>query len=266
MNKRTVLAARRPSSSSNMLFTMFISAAVILLALLLIEDCTSFQFQQLRFAVVMPSPSTSLLPIHARVHGSPSRPGPRHDAAPQSHNIKLHTTSKNDETATTTTKSAASSSSSSIESFWGQQQSLLDEMKQSNANAQKAARKKQYDDVRNTLLGDTVFLAVIMGSLLWLSCDNPYVTFSYEFGTAFGLAYTYGLSKYVETIGGSADDVEALQGAGVGQARFAFLILLFVLVGKLRAYGLIEIPSIAGFFTYQLASLAQALRDVSESD
>ena len=87
---------------------------------------------------------------------------------------------------------------------------------------------------------------------------------SYLFGSTFGLAYAYGLGKYVETIGGSVDDVESVQGAGVGQARFAFLILLFIFVGKLRAYGLLEIPAIMGFFTYQLASLSQGLREIDD--
>jgi hypothetical protein len=57
---------------------------------------------------------------------------------------------------------------------------------------------------------------------------------------------------------------EALQGAGVGQARFAFLILLFIFVGKFRSFGLLEIPSIMGFFTYQLASLSQGLREIND--
>jgi hypothetical protein len=63
--------------------------------------------------------------------------------------------------------------------------------------------------------------------------------------------------KYVETIGGSVNDVGSVEGGGVGQARFAFLILLFVVVVKFRDQGLMELPSIAGFFTYQLASLSQ---------
>lgn len=70
--------------------------------------------------------------------------------------------------------------------------------------------------------------------------------------------------KYVETIGGSTADPEAVQGAGVGQARFAFLILLFVLVGKFRGEGLLEIPAISGFFTYQLASLRQGLKEYND--
>ena len=73
------------------------------------------------------------------------------------------------------------------------------------------------------------------------------------------------MGKYVESIGGSVDDPElGAEGAGVGQARFAFLILLFVVVGKFREQGLLEIPSILGFFTYQLASLGQGLREIDD--
>jgi hypothetical protein len=84
------------------------------------------------------------------------------------------------------------------------------------------------------------------------------------FGSVFGLAYAYGLGKFVETIGASVDDTESLQGAGVGTARFAFLILLILFVGKFRSSGLSEIPSILGFFTYQLASLSQGLREIDD--
>jgi len=77
-----------------------------------------------------------------------------------------------------------------------------------------------------------------------------------------GTAYSYGLGKYV--VGGSASDMDSVEGAGVGQARFAFLILLFVIVGKFRSQGLLEIPSIAGFFTYQLASLNQGLKQIDD--
>jgi hypothetical protein len=34
-------------------------------------------------------------------------------------------------------------------------------------------------------------------------------------------------------------------------------------VGKLRVHGLIEIPSILGFFTYQIASLTQVWEDTA---
>jgi hypothetical protein len=113
------------------------------------------------------------------------------------------------------------------------------------------------------LTSDTLYFSILIASFLWLVSSNPFVPLSYLFGALSGTAYSYGLGKYVETIGGSIDDTE-LEGAGIGQARFAFLILLFVLVGKFRDQGLVEIPSILGFFTYQLASLGQGLREIDD--
>jgi len=89
---------------------------------------------------------------------------------------------------------------------------------------------------------------------------------SYLLGATLGTAYTYGLGKFVESIGGSAYDVEDVAGSGVGSARFAFLIVLFIFVGKFRSEGLQEIPAIMGFFTYQLSTLSQGLKDSSAED
>jgi hypothetical protein len=81
-----------------------------------------------------------------------------------------------------------------------------------------------------------------------------------------GTAYTYGLGKSVEALGGSAYDAEDVKGSGVGSARFAFLIVLFIFVGKFRTVGLQEIPAIMGFFTYQLSTLSQGLKDAYDPD
>ena len=78
---------------------------------------------------------------------------------------------------------------------------------------------------------------------------------SYAFGVIMGTAYSYGLGQYV--LDGSADDMDSVEGAVVEKARSAFLILLFVIVGKFRSQGLLEIPLIARFFTCQLAYLSQ---------
>ena len=147
------------------------------------------------------------------------------------------------------------------DTFWQQQRDLMKEMTESNEQSLKVEQGRQFDTVQNGLIVETGFFAALVFALLWLACDNPFVPFSYVFGATFGVAYTYGLGKYVSTIGGTIDDESVLQGAGVGQARFAFLILLLIFVGKLRVYGLIEIPSIMGFFTYQLATLSQGLKE-----
>lgn len=144
--------------------------------------------------------------------------------------------------------------------FWERQQELMKEMS-STVEVATNQNKDTFEARRNAVLQDTVLFTVLTSSLLWLFQSNPFVSFSYICGSLFGLAYSYGLAKYVESIGGYVVDSEALRGAGVGQARFAFLILLFIFVGKFRSYGFLEIPSILGFFTYQLASLTQGLRE-----
>ena len=150
---------------------------------------------------------------------------------------------------------------SSKNNFWQQQRDLMKEMSESNEQSLKEENDKNYNSVQNELVVETAFFTALITSVLWLACDNPFIPASYLFGAMFGVAYTYGLGKFVGTIGASIDDVGAIQGAGVGQARFAFLILLLLFVGKLRVYGLVEIPSIMGFFTYQIASLSQGLKE-----
>ena len=152
----------------------------------------------------------------------------------------------------------------SDEIFWAKQRALAAQME---ANSDESLRQEQLEKFRRrsfALVSDTFYFSILIASLLWLVAPNPFVAISYLFGALAGTAYSYGLGKYVETIGGSIDDAEAGEGAGVGSARFAFLILLFVVVGKFRSQGLLEIPSIMGFFTYQLASLGQGLREIDD--
>ena len=121
--------------------------------------------------------------------------------------------------------------------------------------------KEKYEKIAMALTSDTLYFSILITSLLWILSSNPFVPLSYLFGALSGTAYSYGLGRYVSAIGGTIEDAE---GAGIGQARFAFLILLFVAVGKFRDQGLLEIPSIMGFFTYQLASLGQGLREIDD--
>lgn len=145
--------------------------------------------------------------------------------------------------------------------FWQQQRELMNDLSDTNEKSLKEENQKSFAKIQTDLIIESLFITTIIFSLLWLACDNPFVPLSYAFGSAFGTAYAYGLGKYVESVGGTIDDAAAVEGAGVGQARFAFLIMLFIFVGKFRSYGLLEIPSIMGFFTYQLASLSQGLKE-----
>lgn len=154
--------------------------------------------------------------------------------------------------------------SSDDKDFWAQQKELANQMLEKDAKIERDGQKILYEERARGLVGDTTFFSLLIFPVLWLCFDNPMFSISYLLGAAFGLAYSYGLTKYVATVGGSVDDVDAVEGAGVGQARFAFLILLFVFVGKFKSAGLIEIPTILGFFTYQLASLSQGLKEYND--
>lgn len=149
------------------------------------------------------------------------------------------------------------------EIFWAKQRAMAAEFAAKEDAGLKGEQKEKFAQRRMALVSDTAYFSVLIACLLWIVSANPFVTISYLFGTASGTAYAYGLGKYVETIGGSIDDAE-IEGAGIGQARFAFLILLFVVVGRFRDQGLLEIPSIMGFFTYQVASLGQGLREIDD--
>lgn len=168
---------------------------------------------------------------------------------------------------------------------------LLEDLKSSADSSLAQEAKLKYNQQVQALISYSAYSTFIIFCGLWTIFDNPFVAFSYLFGATLvrtsrarfilyqcedaspgvpidtshlslpqGLAYAYGLGKYVETIGGVASEAEAIRGTGVGQARFAFLILLFIFVGKFRSSGLMEVPTILGFFTYQLGSLLQGLR------
>lgn len=126
--------------------------------------------------------------------------------------------------------------------------------------------KKKYSKKASALVFETAYFSTLIFSLLWLLSPTFFTPLSYLLGATLGTFYCFGLTKYVSTLGGTIDDFVDAEGSGVGSARFAFLILLVVLVGKGRVSGLQEIPSIGGFFTYQIASLSQGLRDSGEED
>jgi hypothetical protein len=155
---------------------------------------------------------------------------------------------------------------STKQDFWDQQKELALELSSKSAKSFKQVQSEKFEARRLALVYDTAQFAVYIFCGCWLFFPNPFTAFSYAFGATMGLAYAFGLGKSVETMGQSIDDVQqGSGGAGVGEARFAFLILLFILVGKFRGeMGLQEIPSIAGFFTYQIASLNQGLREIND--
>jgi len=148
--------------------------------------------------------------------------------------------------------------------FWMRQKELIKEMQNSSEASAKAEAREKFARRRIALVADTAYLGFMIFCACWIFSPNPFVAISYALGATLGSAYSYGLGRYVENVGASIDDEGAAQGAGVGEARFAFLIVLFIFVGKFKSAGLLEIPSIAGFFTYQLASLRQGLKEYND--
>mmetsp|Transcript_877 Transcript_877/g.1364 ORF Transcript_877/g.1364 Transcript_877/m.1364 type:complete len:245 (-) Transcript_877:38-772(-) len=159
--------------------------------------------------------------------------------------------------------------------FWESQRILAESMSSAlvddddddakeEGKATKLSEKEKYNKKVNDLVSETFYFGVIFFSAIWFVAPNPFTSISYLLGALLGTAYCYGLGKYVETLGGSAYDMEDVKGSGVGSARFAFLIVLFIFVGKFRSEGLQEIPAIMGFFTYQLSSLSQGLKESTE--
>jgi hypothetical protein len=154
----------------------------------------------------------------------------------------------------------------SKESFWTAQKELAVALTNQVKLSARQEQMAKFEKRRLALVVDTAYIAWFIFCACWMCFDNPMTSFSFAFGATMGIAYAFGLGKSVEAIGQSIDDIGATQGAGVGEARFAFLILLLLFVGKFRGgdYGLQEIPSIAGFFTYQIASLNQGLREIND--
>jgi hypothetical protein len=153
------------------------------------------------------------------------------------------------------------SSTAVTNEFWQNQKALAEQLQTSVSTSLKQEQEAAYKEKSNALLGDTAYFTLIIACGLWLVFDNPWVAGSYSLGAVFGLFYAYGLSQYVQSIGG--ENMNTSEGS-TGSARFALLVLLIFLVGKFRSVGLLEIPTITGFFTYQVAAFRQGIKDMDE--
>lgn len=117
---------------------------------------------------------------------------------------------------------------------------------------------------RLALVSDTAFFSFLIFSFLWF-ISTPLTALSYLCGALLSTAYSYGLGKYVENLGEDQTSLTVDSGkpADFGQARFAVIIILLAALARFRGNtGFQEIPAIAGFFTYQLATLSQGMKDL----
>jgi len=113
------------------------------------------------------------------------------------------------------------------------------------------SRGKSYAARKFQLLFDSLWLSALGLALCWTAFSFE-ASVSYGLGALLGFGYITLLGRTVEAIG-----TVGVPGAGVGQARFAMVILLVLLAGKYRDT-IQVIPAIIGFSTYQVASFLQA--------
>jgi hypothetical protein len=132
------------------------------------------------------------------------------------------------------------------------QQMKLDRERKEMETAIKA--KESFTNFRSTFLGDSVFVSLLGFSAVWY-LGTFKDSYSFAIGSFLGILYSILLGRYVEKLGTGEKN-------RFGDAiRFAPVVLLIALYGKLKLYISI-VPELMGFFTsYQLASLLQIFNE-----
>lgn len=81
--------------------------------------------------------------------------------------------------------------------FWLKQKQLLAQMSNVASKSIQAEQREKFAKRRIALVSDTAFFGFFIFCSLWTVFDNPFVAFSYALGASLGLAYAYGLGKFV---------------------------------------------------------------------
>lgn len=111
-----------------------------------------------------------------------------------------------------------------------------------------------YEQQTNRLIVESLLVSSVILSDVWCMSNDPFLSLSYFLGAMMGTAYLMGLGKYVQTIGRNRREYNVM-----GNTRFAYIGMLCVVVGTFHSHNLPYIPSIVGFFTYQLVFVLQSL-------
>ena len=138
--------------------------------------------------------------------------------------------------------------------IWSSQRSLMSSIKTSAQQSRSSSYRLRSLNLTLT----TLLTSILIFSLLWLLTPSPPLPLSYLLGSLLGTLYTVALGKSVKTIGASEIDAETVRDGAQGQARFAFLLLLFVFIGRGREGGVEPVPAIAGFFTYFVGAVSES--------
>mmetsp|Transcript_20537 Transcript_20537/g.38292 ORF Transcript_20537/g.38292 Transcript_20537/m.38292 type:complete len:213 (-) Transcript_20537:47-685(-) len=121
------------------------------------------------------------------------------------------------------------------------------------------SRTSAYALRSSSLLKTTFLLSLSLSSLIYSLSTSPTIPLSYLLGSLLGVFYIRGLSSYVSTVGAQNVNEETLKEAGSGAGRFAGFLLLFVAARAFEEFNLGF--GVAGFFTYQIASVLEGQRE-----
>jgi hypothetical protein len=83
------------------------------------------------------------------------------------------------------------------EDFWAQQKELVQEMTDVTDRSLAKEQQLKFERQRMAIVFDTAYFGFFIFCALWTLFNNPFVAFSYAFGTLLGSAYAYGLGKFV---------------------------------------------------------------------
>lgn len=125
------------------------------------------------------------------------------------------------------------------------------------SDSSSSADLSDYNNLRNQLLSDTLFLGSIGITIFW-SFSTLKQTTSFTLGLAGSLVYVYLLSRSVDRLATSARAMGQSGGDALQPARIAILMLLIVFSAK-HADTISILPVLFGFFVYKLASLIPLL-------
>ncbi len=133
------------------------------------------------------------------------------------------------------------------------------EVDQTNAIEAQAKSAAFYAREKVQLLSDHAFLALLGSCAVWAYFPAAAAA-SYAFGALFGGGYLFLKTREADAFGASTP-AEAL---GKGPPAIVAPVLLVLGCVRLKAYGIMLLPALGGFFTNQLASVLQIVYDFDE--
>ena len=128
------------------------------------------------------------------------------------------------------------------------------EVEAQRSDAEKQRAQRVYDSLKQQMLSDHAFLSALGVAAVWMVADVK-GAFSYAVGAALGALYLVLLQRQT-TYGFAAESVE--QKAKAGPPPIIVPVLMVLMVAKNPA-ALSLIPTLVGFATKELATLAQAI-------